>query len=139
MHILKTIRTLLVPLTLILLLSLVVSAALPPSSEIQWENTQSTSCDIFITDNIGTVSASINGKYGSTVEAQAYLYEILNGTTTLLYSGSTPEDNSLPFASFVYEFEIKSGATYYLVMNGVVSRNGVDENISDSDIEYIPA
>ena len=121
-----------------LLLSFSVSAALPPSAETQWENTKTVTCEVFVIDNLGTVSASIVGYTGSTVQATATLYEILPGLATIIYTESTPENNPYPVASFVYEFEIKSGATYYLVMDGVVSMNGVDEEINRTDVVAVP-
>jgi len=121
-----------------LLLSFSVSAALPPSAETQWDNTKSVSCDVFVINNLGTVSASIVGFYGTTVQATATLYEILPGLATIIYTESTPENNPVPIASFTHDFEVKSGATYYLVMDGVVSINGVDETISDSDVVAVP-
>lgn len=127
-----------VMLVFALLLSMSMSAALPPSIEIQWENTKSVTCEIIILDNLGTVNASIVGKTGTTVQASATLYKIVNGISTVIYTQTTPENNAFPIARFTYEFEVESGATYYLIMNGVVSKNGVDEEINRSDVETIP-
>ena len=138
MKIQKCIRIVPIMLVLVLLLSLPLSAALPPAAEIQWENTGVVSCDIIITGNLGTVSASITGKTGTTVQAWAILYKIVNGISTTIYEHETPENNAFPIARFTYEFEVESGVTYYLIMNGVVSKNGVDEEICEADYVTIP-
>ncbi len=138
MKIRNRIRLIPIMLAMALLFSLSVSAALPPSAEIQWDNTKSVTCEIIISGNLGTVNAAITGKSGTTVEATATLYEIVNGISTVIYTESTPNPNPLPIASFTEDFTAKSGATYYLVMNGVVSKNGVDEEINRSDVETIP-
>ena len=129
-----------IPIVLVmgLLLSATVSAALPPSIDIQWVNTKKVVCEITITGNLGTVNASILGNTGTTVQATATLYETINGTTSVIYTQSTPTNNSLPLARFAHEFDVQSGATYYLEMSGVVSKNGVDETISRSDTEIVP-
>lgn len=138
MKIRNRIRMIPIMLAMALLFSLSVSAALPPSVEIQWVNTKKVTCEVIITGNLGTVSASITGNTGTTVQATATLYEIINGISTVIYTESTPTPNPLPIASFTEDFTARSGATYYLIMNGVVSKNGVDEEINRSDVETIP-
>lgn len=138
MKIKKRIRFVFIMLVMVLLLPTAVSAALPPSSEIQWDNTAVVTCEVIITGNSATASASITGKAGTTVRAWATLYEIIDGTGSIIYYEETPENNQLPIASFLYSFTPKSGATYYLVMDGVVSQNGVDETIYRTDMEDAP-
>lgn len=138
MKIQNHIRLVLVMLVMVLLLPTTVSAALPPSSEIQWDNTAVVTCEVIITGNSATASASITGKAGSTVRAWATLYEIIDGSGSIIYYEQTPENNQLPIASFLYSFTPVSGATYYLVMGGVVSKNGVDESIYRTDMEDAP-
>lgn len=138
MKIQKSIRIVLAILVVVLLLPTTVSAALPPSVEIQWENTAVVTCEVIIIGNIGVVDASITGNDGTTVRAWATLYEIIDGSGSIIYYEETPENNPYPFASFGYEFTPKSGATYYLVLDGVVSKNGVDETIYDTDMEDAP-
>jgi hypothetical protein len=137
MKILTRIRIIPIILVLSMLLPMAVSAALPPSMEIQWKNTQSLTCEIIILGNLGTVNASIIGCPGSTIEAEATLYKIVNGISTTIYT-ETVQTTTFPVARFVHEFEVESGVSYYLILWGMVSKNGVDEEICDADYETIP-
>lgn len=138
MKIKNHIRILLISLVVFILLPTVALAALPPTVEPQWTNTKGVGCNIIISGNKGTISASITGFTGTTVQASVLFYKIKNGVRTDLYSASSPANNTMPFAAFSYAFTPESGATYYLYLSGVVSRNGIDEEISDMDIETYP-
>jgi hypothetical protein len=138
MKIKNHIRILLISLVVFMLLPTIALAALPPAVEPQWTNTKSVGCNIIISGSKGSISASITGYTGTTVQASVLFYKIKNGVRTDLYSASTPENNSLPIAAFTYAFTPESGATYYLYLSGVVSRNGINEEISDMDIETYP-
>lgn len=121
-----------------LLFSTAVSAALPPTFEPQWENINTVVCGIIVTDDSSTATGSIAAVTGSYVEATATLYKLKNGLTTVEYFASTPENNPLPIASFTYQFVPQSGASYYFVMEGVVSKDGVEEVIERSDSKFFP-
>ncbi len=138
MRIKNRIRIILISLAMLLLMPTVALAALPPTAEIQWENTKAVGCNIFVSGTSGSIGASITGYTGTIVRATVEFYMIKNGVRTTLYMASTPSNHTLPVAVFAYDFTPESGATYYLNLNGVVSRNGVDEKISRSDIETIP-
>ena len=131
-------RIILISLAMLLLMPTVALAALPPTAEIQWENTKAVACNIFVSGTSGSISASITGYTGATVRATVEFYMIKNGVRTTLYMASTPSNNPIPLAAFTCNFTPESGATYYLYLNGVVSRNGINEEISRSDIETIP-
>lgn len=140
MKIYVSIRFILFSLVIALTLSSVAFAALPPTTEIQWENTKLVVCNIIVVDNsnIATARASITGYTGTTIDAYARLYKIKDGIGTDIYYETTPEDNPYPFASFGYDFTLESGATYYLILYGTVSKNGVDETIRETDVVTIP-
>ncbi len=133
-------RFILVNLILSLLLSTTVLAALPPTIDTQWQNTSMVVCNIIVVDNsnIATARASITGYTGTTIDAYARLYKIKDGIGTDIYYETTPEDNPYSFASFGYDFTLESGATYYLILYGTVSKNGVDETIRKTDAVTIP-
>ena len=95
-------------------------------------------CDVLISGNQGTATASIIGKTGSSVQGSVELYETISGVTTLIYSNSKPASSAPPRVSFTYSFTVQSGATYYLELNGTVSKGGYDEPITASDTEVIP-
>ncbi len=138
MRIKNRIRVILISLAMLLLMPTVALAALPPTAEIQWVNTKAVGCNIFVSGTSGSISATITGYTGTIVRATVEFYMIKNGVRTDLYSASTPSNHALPIAAFSCNFTPESGATYYLYLNGVVSRNGIDEEISRSDIETIP-
>ena len=138
MKIKNRICIILVSLAMLLLMPSVAFAALPPSAEIQWTNTKAVGCNILISGTSGSIAANIIGNSGTTVRATVEFYMIKNGVRTTLYMASTPSNHSLSFAAFTCDFTPESGATYYLNLNGVVSKNGIDERISDSDIETVP-
>ena len=120
------------------LLAIPSFAALPQIDEIQWQNTKMVTCDVLISGNQGTATASIIGKTGSSVQGSVELYETISGVTTLIYSNSKPASSAPPRVSFTYSFTVQSGATYYLELNGTVSKGGYDEPITASDTEIIP-
>ena len=120
------------------LLAIPSFAALPQIDEIQWQNTKMVTCDVLISGNQGTATASIIGKTGSSVQGSVELYETISGVTTLIYSNSKPASSAPPRVSFTYSFTVQSGATYYLELNGTVSKGGYDEPITASDTEVIP-
>ena len=120
------------------LLAIPSFAALPQIDEIQWQNTKVVTCDVLISGNQGTATASIIGKTGSSVQGSVELYETISGVTTLIYSNSKPASSAPPRVSFTYSFTVQSGATYYLELNGIVSKGGYDEPITASDTEIIP-
>ena len=122
----------------VLLFSIMVSAALPPTAEQQWQNINAVVCGIIITVEGGTARASINGVTGSYVEARATLYQIVGSIPIVVYVGTTPENNPMPYASFTYPFVPESGTSYYLFLYGVVSKDGIEEEIQESDIVAIP-
>ncbi len=121
-----------------LLFSTAVSAALPPKVEPQWANINTIVCGIAETNDGAMARGSIVGMTGTYVEATATLYKLKNGITTVEYFASTPENNPYPFASFTYEFVPQSGASYYFVMEGVVSKDGVEEIVDESDMKFFP-
>ena len=120
------------------LLAIPSFAALPQPDWTQWVNTIKVGCNIIVLGNQGAVSASITGKTGSSVQGSVELYETINGVTTLIYSDSKPASSAPPRVSFTYSFTVQSGATYYLELNGTVSKGGYDEPITASDTEIIP-
>ncbi len=139
MKIQKRICLTLFSLLLAVMLPMSVFAALPQIDGVQWVNTKSVSCNIQVVSSTRAIFvATINGNTGSTVQGTIELYETIGNTTTLLYSDSQPATSVPPQAAFSHEFNIQGGATYYLELNGVVSKNGYDEIISFSDTEYVP-
>ena len=110
----------------------------PPATGVQWINTKSVSCNILVTGTSATASAAITGKSGSSVQATVTLYKTVNGVTSAIYSESKTSPSFLPKVSFSYGFTVQSGATYYLELNGTVSKGGYDEPITTSDTEIIP-
>lgn len=134
----KRISLIIVSLVCTLLFPTMVSAALPPTVEPQWANTNTVVCGIVVTSEGATARASITGKNGTYVEATATLYKIKDDVPTIIYTASTPENNPMPFASFTYEFAPESGATYFLVLRGTVSKNGVEDVIEESDTAAFP-
>lgn len=112
----------------------IVSAALPCSAAIQWTNTQVVTCDLIMSDNLGSVCATVIGDPSSVVQATATLTSLKGIVKTIVYTESTPEDYSLYFADFLYEFVPQSYTTYRLDLDAVVSLNGVDEVIDEHDI-----
>ena len=64
----KLIRAVSLMLVLPLILSVTISAALPPSLDVQWDNADQVVCVIQIVDNVGEALASVMGKFGSTLE-----------------------------------------------------------------------
>ncbi len=133
-------RLLLLSLSLMLLLSVTAYAALPVTVQPRWQNTMDMSCGIVVVEGQAEAlaKATITGFTGSTVSANVTLYKIKNGYKTVVYADSTPANHSLPYAIFTYEFIPESGATYFLSFDAIVTRNGVDEGISDSDIVTFP-
>jgi len=133
-------RLLLLSLSLMLLLSVTAYAALPVTVQPRWQNINSMTCGIMVItgQDEAIAEASIVGYTGSTVSANVTLYKIKNGYKTVVYADSTPANHSLPYAIFSYEFIPESGATYFLSFDAIVTRNGVDEGISDSDIVTFP-
>lgn len=131
-------RFVLISLSVIFLLSGTVFAALPPSTDTQWENTSVVVCNIVVSGNSAMARASITGYTGAVVDAYARLYKIKDGIGTDIYYETTPDNNPYPFASFIYEFTPESGATYYLILYGTVTINGVDETIRKTDVVTIP-
>ena len=139
MKIQKRICLALFSLLLAIMFPLSVFAALPQIDSIQWVNTMSVSCNIQVVSSTRAIFvAEITGKSGSTVQGTIELYETIGNTTTLLYSDSDPATSAPPKVAFSHEFNIQGGATYYLELNGIVSKNGYDEIISFSDTEYVP-
>ena len=132
------VRFILVSLLIALLLPITMLAALPPAMEVQWQNTQRVSCNIFVSGNLASASASITAYVGATVDAYARLYKIKDGIGTDIYYETTPDDNPYSFASFGCDFTPESGATYYLNLYGTVTLNGVSETIRDTDVVTIP-
>ena len=114
------------------------SAIVPPSDEIQWTNTTLVSCNIIVLGTDGSACASIVGKPGATIQATVVFYETIGGAVTTLYSDSKISSGLSPMVTFVHDLTVQGGATYYLELNGIVSKDGYDEIISFSDTEYVP-
>jgi len=132
------IRMLLIALAVVLLFPTVTSAALPPTVEPQWNTTMSVGCNIILSGNVGAATASIIGYTGSVVEAYAVLFMIKDGERTDLFWDSTPSDWTMAYASFGWDFTPVSGATYYLVLSGLVTGNGTHDDIYQRDVETVP-
>ena len=114
------------------LLSISIFAALPPTVDPQYENASDAKCQIFIGSNFTTALASIEGKSRSSVNATVTLYKTKFGTTSVIYTDSATND-VFSKVSFEYNFSPEIGATYRLELYGVVTLNGVDEIIQESD------
>jgi hypothetical protein len=115
------------------LLSISVSAALPPIVEPQYQNVANAKCEIVTENNSATANASITGKIGASVQATVTLYKTKNATTYVVYTETTPQSNVSRTFTLEYPFVPEIGATYRLELYGIVTLNGVSEVIQESD------
>ncbi len=129
----KSISIIAISILFSIILPLTVAAALPPVAEPQWNNVSNVVCTIDIGDDNTTAKGIIQGRTGSSIYASMTLYKTKNGTTTIVYADETPNNYASIRASFNYHFTPEIGATYRLELYGIVTLNGVDEVIQESD------
>ena len=104
------------------------AAAIVPPAEPLWDNAHSVTCAITLSGTRGTIQGRILGYLGTTSIA---------GTLTLYENGVEMESwnisSTTVSANVLDNFTATRGCTYDLVLNAVVTTNGVSEQISASD------